>query len=167
MRGASRGAWKRGQPSSPAPRSESSTTSGGEAWRSVELAAVVVQEPEGERGRISSRTCSSFLPGYRGGTRRFFSAALPPGQESELAALLHHPVVVTETSSAAIPVSAGKENLLFEVPAGDKVQALARVLLGRKVPSALVLCARARTRRGWRRLSAHGSFAPLRGLPAR
>ena len=105
-----------------------------------QLAAVVVQEPEGELRADFIKDVQFIFARLSGRHQMILFTSLPAGQESELLALLHHPVVVTETSSSAIPVSAGKENLLFEVPAGDKVQALARVLLGRKVPSALVLC---------------------------
>jgi ATP-dependent RNA helicase DeaD len=105
-----------------------------------ELAAVVVQEPEGELRADFIKDVQFIFARLSGRHQTILFSSLPAGQESELLALLHHPAVMTETASSAAPGSAGKENVLFEVTAGDKIQALARVLLGRKVPSALVLC---------------------------
>jgi ATP-dependent RNA helicase DeaD len=105
-----------------------------------ELAAVVVQEPEGEARADFVKDVQFIFARLSGRHQTVLFSALPPGQESELAALLHHPVVVTADSSSEALASAEKENLVFEVGAGDKVQALARVLLGRRVRSALVLC---------------------------
>ncbi len=114
-----------------------------------DLATVVVQEPEGDARADFIKDVQFIFARLTGRHQTVLFSGLPPSQESELAALLHHPVVVSAAPSAAAPASApvssgqasGKENLAFEVPAGDKVEALARVLLGRRVQSALVLCA--------------------------
>ena len=117
-----------------------------------DLATVVVQEPEGEARADFIKDVQFIFARLTGRHQTVLFSGLPPSQESELAALLHHPVVVSAalsaapapSTTAAAPVasgqSSGKENLAFEVPAGDKVEALARVLLGRRIQSALVLC---------------------------
>ncbi|MGA2614386.1 MAG: DEAD/DEAH box helicase [Spirochaetia bacterium] len=105
-----------------------------------ELAAVVVQEPEGEARADFVKDVQFIFARLSGRHQTVLFSALPPGQESELAALLHHPVVVTAAPSAGPAPSPEREDLVFEVPAGDKIQALARVLLGRRIQSALVLC---------------------------
>ncbi len=105
-----------------------------------ELATVVVREPEGEARADFIKDVQFIFARLSGRHQTVLFSSLPPGRESELVALLHHPVVMTADSSSEAPAPAEKENLVFEVGAGDKVQALARVLLGRRVRSALVLC---------------------------
>jgi ATP-dependent RNA helicase DeaD len=105
-----------------------------------ELASVVVQEPEGESRADFIKDVQFIFARLSGRHQAVLLSASPAGQESELMPLLRHPVVVTAAAGAASLPAQEKEHLLFEVPDTDKVQALARVLLGRKVPSALVLC---------------------------
>ena len=103
------------------------------------LEAVVVQEPDGET-RADFIKDVQFIFARLSGRHQTILLNAPQGrQESELLDLLHHPVVVTEASQPA-STSAERENLYFEVSLGDKVPQLARILLGRKVISALVLC---------------------------
>jgi ATP-dependent RNA helicase DeaD len=105
-----------------------------------ELASVVVQEPEGEARADFVKDVQFIFARLSGRHQIILLSAPAAGQESELMPLLRHPVVVAAAAGPAAPPLAEKEHLLFEVPEAEKVPALARILLGRRVTSALVLC---------------------------
>ena len=118
-----------------------------------ELATVIVQEPGGEARADFIKDVQFIFGRLAGRHQTVLLSSRPPGDENELMALLRHPFVVSAPSSAAArsaaaPSVAGsapspspeRENLLFQTAGMDPIEALARVLLGRKIPSALVLC---------------------------
>ncbi|HVP18905.1 MAG TPA: DEAD/DEAH box helicase [Spirochaetia bacterium] len=105
-----------------------------------DLAAVVVQDPEGE-GRADIVTDEQFIfARLTGRHQTVLFSSHPPGEENELAALLRHPIVLPVGPAVGASLSAERENLVFATGDGDRAQALARVLLGRRIPTALVLC---------------------------
>jgi ATP-dependent RNA helicase DeaD len=104
------------------------------------LDVVVVQEPEGEARADFVKDVQFIFARLSGRHQVILLSALPAGQESELAAFLRHPVSVAAAASPATPPAQEKEHLLFEVPEADRLQVLVRILVGRRVPSALVIC---------------------------
>ncbi len=106
----------------------------------ADLAMVAVLEPGGEGRADFARDVQFIFARLTERHQTVLFSSLPPGQENELAALLRHPVVLSMIPSGGAPAPQPREHLLFETGHGDKVQALARVLLGRNVPKALVLC---------------------------
>ncbi|HTP59450.1 MAG TPA: DEAD/DEAH box helicase, partial [Spirochaetia bacterium] len=104
------------------------------------LDVVVVQEPEGETRADFVKDVQFIFARLSGRPQVILLSTLPPGQESELTAFLRHPVTVTASAGPAAAPAPEKEHLLFEVIDADKVPSLSRILVGRKVPSALVIC---------------------------
>jgi len=104
----------------------------------AELETVVVKEPEGEAAGDFARDVQFIFARLSARHQTILLSAASADHESELAKLLRHPVLVTAGSGeAGLPE---KEQLAFEASPGDKIQTLARILLGRKIQSALVLC---------------------------
>lgn len=106
----------------------------------TDLAAVIVQDPEGEGRADFIKDVQFIFARLRERHQTVLVSSHAAGEENELAALLRHPVVLPVVPSAGATVSAERENLVLATGDGDKVQALARVLLGRRISSALVLC---------------------------
>jgi len=104
------------------------------------LDVVVVQEPEGEARADFVKDVQFIFARLSGRHQVILLSALPPGQESELTSFLRHPVTITASTERATAPAPEKEHVLFEVPDADRVPALSRILLGRRVQSALVIC---------------------------
>ncbi|MBE3064068.1 MAG: DEAD/DEAH box helicase, partial [Spirochaetes bacterium] len=103
------------------------------------LETVFVEAPEGGEREDFTRDAQFVFAKFPPRLQTVLFSRAPVGEQDELAALLHRPVLVTPEALAGEEGRGEAEHLVFEVAAGRKPEALARIILGRGISAALVL----------------------------
>ena len=140
----------------------------------AELATVVVLEPHGETRTDFVKDVQFIFARLSARRQTILFSAAPPGEENELTAFLRHPASLDAAESGPQPHQESG-HMVFETSGQDKAEALARILLARRMSPVLVSCsprtdqqrlAQALKRRLLRPLVAPAAQGP-RGRPAR
>ena len=103
------------------------------------LETVFVEAPEGGEREDFTRDAQFVFAKFPPRLQTVLFSRAPVGEQDELAALLHRPILVTPEALAGEEGRGEAEHLVFEVAAGRKPEALARIILGRGISAALVL----------------------------
>ena len=103
------------------------------------LETVFVEAPEGVEREDFTRDAQFIFAKFPARPQAVLFSRAPVGEQDELAGLLHRPAVVTPADLAGEEGGGGGEHLVVEVAEGRKSDALARLILGRRIPAGLVL----------------------------
>ncbi len=103
------------------------------------LETVFIEAPEGGEREDFAKDAQFVFAKFPPRPQTVLFSRAPIGEQDELTALLHRPVLVTPEDLAREEDRGEAELLVFEVAAGRKSEALARITLGREISAALVL----------------------------
>jgi ATP-dependent RNA helicase DeaD len=103
------------------------------------LETVFVEAPEGVEREDFVKDAQFVFAKFPPRLQTVLFSRAPIGEQDELAALLHRPVLVTPEDLAREEGRGEIEHLVVEVDPGRKSEALARIILGRGISAALVL----------------------------
>ncbi len=103
------------------------------------LETVLVEAPDGAEREDFAKDAQFVFAKFPPRPQTVLFSRTPVGEQDELAALMHRPILVTPQDLASEAAVGGGEHLVIEVAAERKPQALARTILGRGISAALVL----------------------------
>ena len=103
------------------------------------LETVFVDAPEGGEREDFTKDAQFIFAKFPARPQAILFSRAPVGEQEELGGLLHRPALVTPADLAGEEGRGGGEHLVVEVAEGRKSDALARLILGRRIPAGLVL----------------------------
>jgi len=104
-----------------------------------QLDTVVVEEPRGDTRADFVKDVQFIFARLSARRQTVLFSTAAPGETDELAELLHHPVSL-DAAQPGLRSSREPELLVFGTGGPDKAEALARIIVGRRLSSVLVFC---------------------------